>query len=93
MQYISVFLDLATFTHFRYKNADLSRTQGLCYMVNEKNPFRYIPKSSSSKIFLESLNFFWEHLFIRTSSSKCLLLKSKKQLVDIVTCSSMLVIG
>ena len=33
MQSISVFLDIAKFADFRWKNADVSRTQGVCHMI------------------------------------------------------------
>ena len=34
MGYISVFLDIAKFADFQYKNADVSRTQGVCHVIN-----------------------------------------------------------
>ena len=34
MQSIYVFLDVAKFTDFRRKNADVSRTQGVCHVVH-----------------------------------------------------------
>ena len=33
MQSISVFLDIAKFANFQWKNADGSRTQGLCHVI------------------------------------------------------------
>ena len=33
MQFISVFLDIAKFADFRWKNADVSRTQGVCHVI------------------------------------------------------------
>ena len=33
MQSISVFLDIAKFADFRWKNADVSRTQGVCHVI------------------------------------------------------------
>ena len=33
MQSRSVFLDIAKFADFRQKNADLSGTQGVCYVI------------------------------------------------------------
>ena len=33
MQSISVFLDIAKFANFQWKNADVSRTQGLCHVI------------------------------------------------------------
>ena len=32
--YISIFFDLANFADFWWKNADLSRTQGLCHLIH-----------------------------------------------------------
>ena len=34
MQSISVFLDIAKFADSRQKNADVSRTQGVCRMIH-----------------------------------------------------------
>ena len=34
MQSISVFLDIAKFADFRLKNADVSRTQGVCHAIH-----------------------------------------------------------
>ena len=34
MQSISVFLDIAKFANFQWKNADVSRTQGLCHVIH-----------------------------------------------------------
>ena len=34
MQSISVFFDKAKFSNFRSKNADVSKTQGLSYVIN-----------------------------------------------------------
>ena len=34
MQYITVFLDLAKFTDFRWKNKNVSRTQGVCQEIH-----------------------------------------------------------
>ena len=34
IQFISVFLDIAKFADFRLKNADASRTQGVCYVIH-----------------------------------------------------------
>ena len=34
IQSISVFLNLAKFDDFRLKDADVSRTQGLCYVIH-----------------------------------------------------------
>ena len=34
MQSISVFLDIAKFADFRRKNADVSRTQGVCHVIH-----------------------------------------------------------
>ena len=34
MSSMSVFLDIAKFADFRRKNADVSRTLGLCYMIH-----------------------------------------------------------
>ena len=34
MQSISVFLGVAKFADFRRKNADVSRTQGVCYVIH-----------------------------------------------------------
>ena len=34
MQSISGFLDLAKFANFRWKNGDVSRTQGLCLVIH-----------------------------------------------------------
>ena len=33
MESISVFLDIAKFADFRLKNADVSRTQGMCHVI------------------------------------------------------------
>ena len=33
MQSIFVFLDIAKFADFWYKNADVSRTQGMCHVI------------------------------------------------------------
>ena len=33
MQSIFVFLDITKFTDFRGKNADVSRTQGVCHVI------------------------------------------------------------
>ena len=33
MEFISVFLDIAKFADFRQKNADFSRTQGVCHVI------------------------------------------------------------
>ena len=33
MQSISVFLDITKFADFQGKNADLSRSQGMCHMI------------------------------------------------------------
>ena len=40
MQSIFVFVDIAKFADFRRKNADVSRTQGMCHVI-------YIPFGSS----------------------------------------------
>ena len=32
MQYVSVFLDITKFADFRGKNADVSKTQGVCHV-------------------------------------------------------------
>ena len=34
MQFISVFLDIAKLADFQWKNADVSKTQGLCHAIN-----------------------------------------------------------
>ena len=34
IQSTSVFLDIAKFADFRCKNADVSRTQGACYVIH-----------------------------------------------------------
>ena len=34
MQSISVFLDIAKFADFRWKNADVSRTQEVCHVIS-----------------------------------------------------------
>ena len=34
MKSISVFLDKVKFTDFRYKNADISRIQGVCHVIH-----------------------------------------------------------
>ena len=34
MESISVFLDIAKFADFRYKNADASKTQGVCHLIH-----------------------------------------------------------
>ena len=34
MQSISVFLDIAKFADFLWKNADFSRTQGVCLVIH-----------------------------------------------------------
>ena len=34
MQSISAFLDIAKFADFQRKNADVSRTQGVCHMIH-----------------------------------------------------------
>ena len=34
MQSISVFLDIAKFTDFQGKNADVSRTQAMCHAIH-----------------------------------------------------------
>ena len=34
MQSISVFLDITKFGDFRSKNADVSRSQGVCHVIN-----------------------------------------------------------
>ena len=31
---ISVFLDIAKFANYRYKNADANRTQGVCHVIH-----------------------------------------------------------
>ena len=31
---IAVFLDIAKFVDFRWKNADVSRTQGVCHVIH-----------------------------------------------------------
>ena len=33
MQSISIFLDIAKFTEFQWKNADLRRTQEVCHVI------------------------------------------------------------
>ena len=33
MQFISVFLDIAKFPDFWWKNADISRTEGMCHVI------------------------------------------------------------
>ena len=33
MQSMSVFLDIAKFADFRWKNADVSRIQGMCHVI------------------------------------------------------------
>ena len=33
MQSIPVFVDIAKFANFQWKNADVSRTQGVCHMI------------------------------------------------------------
>ena len=35
MESISVFLDIAKFADFRLKNADVSRTQGVCHVIHK----------------------------------------------------------
>ena len=35
MQYISLFLDITKFDDLRWKNADVSRTQGGCHMIHK----------------------------------------------------------
>ena len=34
MKSTSVFLDVAKFADFQWKNADVSRTQGVCHMIH-----------------------------------------------------------
>ena len=34
MQSISVFLDITKFADFRRKNADISRTEGMCHAID-----------------------------------------------------------
>ena len=34
MQSISAFLDIAKFADIRWKNADVSRTQGMCHVIH-----------------------------------------------------------
>ena len=34
MELISVFLDIAKFSDFRLKNADVRRTQGVCHVIH-----------------------------------------------------------
>ena len=34
MQSISVLFDIAKFADFRWKNADVSRTQGVCHVIH-----------------------------------------------------------
>ena len=34
MESISIFLDIAKFAIFRLKNADVSRTQGVCHVIH-----------------------------------------------------------
>ena len=34
MQSISAFLDITKFTYFLWKNADVSRTQGVCHVIH-----------------------------------------------------------
>ena len=34
MQSISVFLDITKFADLRWKNADVSRTQGVCHVIH-----------------------------------------------------------
>ena len=34
MQSITVFLDIAKFVDFRWKNADVKRTQGVCHVIH-----------------------------------------------------------
>ena len=34
MKYISVFLDIAKFVDFQWKNADVSRTQWVCHVIH-----------------------------------------------------------
>ena len=34
MQSIPVFLEIGKFVDFRWKNADVSRTQGLCHVIH-----------------------------------------------------------
>ena len=34
MQSLSVFLDIAKFADFRWKNTDVSRTQGVCHVIH-----------------------------------------------------------
>ena len=33
MQFISVFPDIAKFADFRWKNAEVNRTQGVCHVI------------------------------------------------------------
>ena len=33
IQFISIFLDISKFADFQRKNVDVSRTQGVCYMI------------------------------------------------------------
>ena len=33
MESISIFLDIVKFADFRWKNADVSRTQGVCHLI------------------------------------------------------------
>ena len=34
MQSLSVFLDIGKFVDFRWKNADVNRTQGVCHVIH-----------------------------------------------------------
>ena len=34
MQFISVFPDIAKFADFQWKNVDVGRTQGVCYVIH-----------------------------------------------------------
>ena len=34
VQSMSVFLDITKFADFRWKNADVSRTQGVCHVIH-----------------------------------------------------------
>ena len=34
MESISIFLDIVKFADFRWKNADVSRTQGVCHLIH-----------------------------------------------------------
>ena len=49
MQTISAFLDIAKFADFRWKNADVSRTQGMCHVIHIFFGFPLVERCNCAK--------------------------------------------